>query len=88
MGVALFFLFGEGKGVGDSSSRAREDFLEGVAVGVGDFFFVAAEVFFFRGAGVGVEKIFLSALPKVSAGLATSIGDTTTARTIRIRRSM
>lgn len=88
MGVPLFFLFGEGKGVGDSSSRAREGFLAGVAVGVGDFFFVAAEVFFFRGVGVGVEKIFLSAFPKVSAGLATSTGEAITARTIRIRRSM
>lgn len=86
--ATLFFFFGEGDGVGDSVSRAGEDFFEGVAVGVGDFFFVVVEAFFLRGVGVGVEKIFLSESPKVSAGLAASIGQKTTAIAMKIRRSM
>lgn len=85
--VELFFFFGEGDGVGDSSSPVR-DFFEGVAVGVGDFFLVELELFFLRGVGVGEAKIFLSLSPKVSAGLAASIGQKTTAITMIIRRSM
>ncbi|HST29619.1 MAG TPA: hypothetical protein VLK27_02125 [Chthoniobacterales bacterium] len=85
-GAALFFLFGEGDGLGDSASRAGEGFFEEVAVGVGDFFLVVVEAFFFRGVGVGVEKIFFSALPRdCSAGLAVSSGERTTAITIRMR---
>jgi hypothetical protein len=88
-GDALFFFFGEGDGVGDSDSRTGEDFFEGVAVGVGDFFFVAVEAFFFRGVGVGVEKTFFNVSPRdCSAGLAVSIGERTTAVTIRMRNSM
>ena len=89
--VGDFFFFGEGDGVAGSFSRAGEDFLVGVGVGVGDFFGVAVGVFFFRGfgVGVGVEKIFFSASPRdCSAGLVAWIGARTNARTMRIRRSM
>jgi len=61
----LLFFFGNGvtDGVGDSLSRAGDDFFDGL--GVGDFFFVADALFFFRGfgVGVGVERIFLMASP-------------------------
>jgi hypothetical protein len=75
-----FFLGEEvADGAGDSFSRDVEDFL-GVGVGVGDFFFVAAVLFFFRGlgVGVGVEKIFLI----VSPGDRSVAGDGTGAITI------
>jgi hypothetical protein len=61
----LLFFVGDGvtDGVGDSLSRAGDDFFDGL--GVGDFFFVADTLFFFRGfgVGVGVERIFLMASP-------------------------
>ena len=88
-GDALFFFLGEGDGLGDSASRAGEDFFEGVAVGVGDFFLAVVEAFFFRGVGVGVEKISFNESPRdCSAGLAVSIGERTTAIRIRMRKSM
>jgi len=63
----VFFFFGEGvtDGVGDSLSRTGDAFFLGEGVGVGDFFFVADVLFFFRGfgVGVGVAKIFLIASP-------------------------
>ena len=61
----LLFFFGNGvtDGIGDSFSRAGDDFFDGL--GVGDFFFVADALFFFRGfgVGVGVGRIFLMASP-------------------------
>ena len=61
----LLFFLGNGvtDGVGDSLSRAGDDFFDGL--GVGDFFFVADALFFFRGFGVGVgeERMFLMASP-------------------------
>jgi hypothetical protein len=87
--ATLFFFFGGGDGVGDSVPRGREDFFEGVAVGVGDFFLAAVETFFFLGVGVGDEKIFFNESPRdCSAGLAASIGRRTTAIMTRMRRSM
>jgi len=63
----VFFFFGEGitDGVGDSLSRTGDAFFLGEGVGVGDFFFVADVLLFFRGfgVGVGVAKIFLIASP-------------------------
>ena len=89
-GDAAFFFFGEtdADGVGEVSSRAGEDFFEGVGV---DFLVVAAAVFFFRGfgVGVGVEKIFFRASPRdCSAGLAAWMGEKTNATKIRMRRSI
>ena len=62
VGEVVFFF---GLGVGDSLSRAGNDFFDGLGDGVGDFFVVADALFFFRGfgVGVGVEKIFLIASP-------------------------
>jgi hypothetical protein len=61
--LPLFLGNGVTDGVGDSFSRAGDDFFDGL--GVGDFFFVADALFFFRGfgVGVGVETIFLMASP-------------------------
>jgi hypothetical protein len=60
------FFLGEGviDGAGDSFSREVADSF-GAGVGLGDFFFVAAVLFFFRGlgVGVGVEMIFLIVSP-------------------------
>ena len=67
------FFFGEelSDGVGDCSFAGERFFFgddDGVGVGVGEFFFVAVALFFFRcGVGVGVAKIFLSAWPSVSS---------------------
>ena len=62
----LLFFLGDGvtDGVGDSLSRAGDDFF-GLGDGVGDFFVVADALFFFRGfgVGVGVERIFWMASP-------------------------
>ena len=90
-GDTAFFFFGEtdADGVGEVSLLAGEGFF--VGVGVGDFFVVAAAVFFFRGfgVGVGVEKTFFSASPRdCSAGLAAWMGEKTNATKIRMRRSM
>jgi hypothetical protein len=61
--LPLFLGNGVTDGVGDSFSCAGDDFFDGL--GVGDFFFVADALFFFRGfgVGVGVERIFLMASP-------------------------
>ena len=61
VGEVVFFF---GLGVGDSLSRAGDDFF-GLGDGVGDFFVVADALFFFRGfgVGVGVERIFWMASP-------------------------
>jgi hypothetical protein len=63
-GIGLFLAEEVADGAGDSFSRDVEDFF-GVGVGVGDFFFVAAVLFFVRGlgVGVGVERIFLIVSP-------------------------
>jgi hypothetical protein len=86
-----FFFLGDaaGDGVGDSFSEGDDSF-KGLGVGVGDFFFVAVVLFFFRcGVGVGVEKIFLSVLPSVcsAASLAGTATDKHRTR-IRARKSM
>jgi hypothetical protein len=61
--LSLFLGNGVTDGVGDSFSRAGDGFFDGD--GVGDFFFVADALFFFRGlgVGVGVERILLMASP-------------------------
>lgn len=65
VGTSFFFFDRAADGVGDSLSSAGDDFLDGLGVGVGDFFFVAEVLFFFRGfgVGVGVENIFLIVSP-------------------------
>jgi hypothetical protein len=66
MGEVVFF-FGLGDGDSDSSSVDELPLFlgNGVTDGVGDFFFVADALFFFRGfgVGVGVETIFLMLSP-------------------------
>lgn len=89
----VLFFPGEGAGdeIGDSCARAGDVFFDGDGVGVGVFLFVAAVVFFFLGfgVGVGVEKIFFNAAPRdCSAVLAVSIGERTSAITIRMRSIM
>lgn len=81
-GVRFFLGEEVADGAGDSVSRGvDEDF------GVGDLFFVAAVLFFLRGfgVGVGVEKIFFSALPRdCSAAGAGATVESITASAIRI----
>lgn len=68
-----FLPFAVCAGAGDSSSGGGEDFFLGDALGDGDVFFVLDALFFFRGVGVGVgvEKIFLTALPNDSSAART-----------------
>jgi hypothetical protein len=78
-GDCFFFDKGVADGDDDSFPGGVADSL-GLGVGVGDFFFVATALFFFRGfgVGVGVEKIFFSASPRDRS----AAGDGTTVETI------
>ncbi len=69
VGEDFFFRRGDAVGVG-----VGETFFFGLGVGEGDFFSVRCETFFFRGAGVGVVKIFLIVF--VSDGSAARVGAT------------
>jgi hypothetical protein len=88
-GEGFFFLTdGVTDGAGDSCSVGRDDFFFGEGVGEGDGLFVAEELFFFRGlgVGVGVEKIFLIvSLSDCSAARAGAIVETISASAIRMR---
>ena len=91
----MCFFFGEEPrdGVGDSSVAGERFFFgddDGVGVGIGDFFFAALALFFFRcGVGVGIAKIFLNAWPSVSSA-ASLAGAATQMHMIkmRVRKSM
>lgn len=78
-GAGDLFFFGEpaAGGVGDG-------------VGVGDFFFAAVVVFFLRcGVGVGAEKIFLRACPRVcSAASLAGAARKAHIKQMKTRRSM
>jgi hypothetical protein len=98
-GVGEVFFLLLGLGDGDSSAGVGDLFFFGDAVGdgtgdgvgVGDFFFVvdAVVVFFFRcGVGVGVEKIFFSACPRVCSASLAGAANIRQIRRTRARRSM
>ena len=90
----VLFFFGEGvtEGDGDSFTCVGDDLLDGLGAGVGDFFFTADALFFFRGlgVGVGVEKIFLSASPSdcSAATAGNTTGDMIMAKRMRTRINM
>jgi len=84
----FFFIDGVTDGAGDSCSVGRDDFFFGEGVGEGDGFFLAEELFFFRGlgVGVGVEKIFLIvSLSDCSAAHAGATVETISASAITMR---
>ena len=89
-GVRFFLDDGVVDGAGDSFSRGVDKAF-GVGVGVGDFFFVATTLFFWRGlgVGVGVAKIFFSVCPRVgSAASFTAVAKVTHVSKMKMRRSI
>ena len=89
-GVRFFLGEGIADDAGDSFSTGVDEVF-GVGVGVGDFFFVATALFFFRGfgVGVGVEKIFFSVCPRVgSAASFTAVAKVTQVSKMKMRRSI